>query len=185
MNAKYDTAWLKAQVEQEQRIKYVFFWGHQAKHGASVDKSCFSQWYASTFEVDGKLYRTAEHWMMEQKALLFDDTPIAEAILQANSPAEAKELGRKVKGFEQKKWSEHRVEIVVQGNYHKFGQHPELKEFLLNTSERVLVEASPVDPVWGIGLAVDDERVGHVDQWKGSNLLGFALMEVRDRLREG
>jgi len=125
---------------------------------------------------------TAEHHMMYQKAVLFGDSDAAERLLSASNPGEAKAIGREVLGFDQAKWDEHRFEIVVLANVAKFSSDPKLKEFLLYTGDRVLVEASPVDKIWGIGLAEDNPACENPHQWKGTNLLGFALMEVRDQL---
>lgn len=126
---------------------------------------------------------TAEHYMIYQKAILFGDSSAANKVLSTRSPGEAKAVGRKVLGFNELKWLEHRFEIVVKANQAKFSSTPELKEFLLNTGDRVLVEASPVDKIWGIGLSTDNSSVGNPNCWKGLNLLGFALMEARDQLR--
>lgn len=120
---------------------------------------------------------------MAEKARLFQDDEMLEKILLAQSPAQAKKFGRQVRGFDQAAWEGKRLEIVVQGNLHKFNQHPDLKNFLLNTKQRVLVEASPRDTIWGIGLSAKNERAAVPAQWRGKNLLGFALMEVRDLLR--
>ena len=163
--------------------KFLFFWGHQRNKDGSISKTCFSQWWLSSFEVDKVIYKTAEHWMMAQKAELFKDNEVLEKILQAKSPAEAKKLGREVKNYNENLWLAARYDIVKQGNYHKFSQNPELKTFLLNTKDRVLVEASPVDAIWGIGMAGDHKDVLDPEKWQGLNLLGFALMEVRDELK--
>ena len=163
--------------------KFLFFWGHQPNKDGSISKTCFSQWWLSSFEVDKVIYKTAEHWMMAKKAELFKDNEVLEKIIKANSPAEAKKLGREVKNYDDKLWLTNRYEIVKEGNYHKFSQNTDLKTFLLNTKDRILVEASPVDPIWGIGMASDHKDVMNPEKWKGLNLLGFALMEVRDELR--
>lgn len=162
--------------------KFLFFWGHQPNKDGSVSKTCFSQWWLSDFEVEGITYNTAEHWMMAKKAELFKDQEILEKILKVDSPAEAKKLGREVRNYDDALWLANRFEIVKQGNYHKFSQNADLKTFLLNTKERVLVEASPVDAIWGIGMASDHKDVLIPEKWRGLNLLGFALMEVRDEL---
>jgi len=172
-------------VREGGQLKYVFFWGHRPPPNGEVSKSCFSQWYAALFRVDDVIYPTAEHFMMAEKARLFGDEETRAKILQARDPGAAKRLGRAVRNFDEERWNAARCEIVVRGNLAKFQQNPLLGEFLLGTGARVLVEASPVDRIWGIGLAADDPRAGDPEQWQGLNLLGFALMEVRDRLRGG
>jgi len=122
--------------------------------------------------------------MMAEKARLFRDAESETRIVQAPNPGAAKRLGRGVRGFVQEVWTRERWRIAVEGNLGKFSQNPELSRFLLSTGRRVLVEASPVDRIWGIGLAVENERVENPEQWPGQNLLGFALMEVRARLAE-
>jgi ribA/ribD-fused uncharacterized protein len=117
------------------------------------------------------------------KARLAGDAEAAGKILAAPHPGAAKALGRQVRGFDEQRWAQHRFDVVVAGNMAKFGQHPQLRDFLAGTGNRVLVEASPRDRVWGIGLAAGDERAGSPEHWPGLNLLGFALMEVRRRLR--
>lgn len=141
-----------------------------------------SQWWEAAFSEDGKVFGSAEHYMMAHKAWLFGDEETAARILAAAHPSEAKALGRRVRGFDEDRWAAHRFEIVVRGSIAKFGQHPELRDFLLSTRERVLVEASPNDRVWGIGLAASDERAASPATWQGLNLLGFALMAARDAL---
>jgi ribA/ribD-fused uncharacterized protein len=169
-------------INEGNPVKYLFFWGHKPNWYGSIDKSCLSQWYDSPFEVNGVIYPTAEHYMMSEKARLFNDHNILEAIQQSVHPGEAKKLGRKVQGFENKIWCQERENIVIQGNYAKFSQHPHLKQFLVQTKSRILVEASPYDQIWGIGLSVDDTRAENPYDWKGLNLLGFALMAVREQL---
>lgn len=163
------------------RVKYVFFWGHQ-KPKTGVSKSCFSQWFQATFTVGGNTFPTAEHYMMHHKALLFGDATIAAAVLEAKSPGEAKSLGRKVTNFSESKWQEHRTEIVERANLEKFGQNRNLKKFLIDTGNRVLVEASPVDRIWGIGMSANDPDIEQPKKWNGLNLLGFSLMSVRAAL---
>jgi len=162
-------------------LEFVFFWGHHPT--TDVTSSCFSQWYETPFTEDGVTYSTAEHYMMAAKAKLFGDEDAHLQILAAPGPKAAKALGRKVRGFSEEVWREHRFEIVTRANRAKFGQHEDLCKFLLQTGDRVLVEASPYDQVWGIGLSGSDLRARNPNQWRGLNLLGFALMEVRDELR--
>jgi ribA/ribD-fused uncharacterized protein len=167
------------------RPKYLFFWGHREEPDGSVGKGCFSQWWPVGFTVDGVTYPSAEHFMMTAKALLFGDAEMAEKIRAAPHPQEAKALGRKVRGFSEERWAQHRFDLVVAGNVAKFGQHPDLRDYLLATGDRVLVEASPLDRVWGIGMSAGDELATSPEHWRGLNLLGFALMEARHRLRTG
>jgi len=174
----------EALINENQSHKYLFFWGHQAAKDGSVTKSCFSQWWHAPFTVNEIEYKTAEHWMMAKKAILFNDKEIFEKIMLSKSPAEAKKLGREVTNYIDSVWLENRFDIVKEGNFHKFSQNEELKTFLLNTGDRILVEASPVDTIWGIGLTGDDENASRPEKWKGLNLLGFALMEIRDQLRK-
>lgn len=181
---KYSIDWLKEKFEREEKLKYLFFWGHQESKNGIITASCFSQWWLSPFMIENITYMTAEHWMMAQKALLFNDLDIYNKILYSKSPGEAKDLGRNVKNFDEKKWNDNRYEIVVKGNTYKFSQNKKLKEFLIGTKERILVEASPIDRVWGIGLTANSEKAENPKLWNGLNLLGFALMEVRDLLSE-
>ncbi|GAA1005592.1 hypothetical protein CF54_06415 [Streptomyces sp. F-3] len=172
-------------VRAGRRVKYLHFWGHRPRPDGRLGASCLSQWWPSPFVVDGVPYPTAEHWMMAGKARLFADAEAERRVLAARHPAEAKKAGRLVRGFDERTWERERFGIVVEGNVHKFGSHPALREFLLNTGDRVLVEASPVDRVWGIGLAATDDGASDPERWRGANLLGFALMEARRRLRAG
>ncbi|GAA2652026.1 NADAR family protein [Streptomyces lunalinharesii] len=165
-----------------ERVEYVPFWGHRPPRGGGVGASCFSQWWPAPFTVDGVRYATAEHWMMAGKARLFGDAEAERRALAAARPQQAKDAGRTVRGFAEEVWRRHRFALVVEGSRHKFGQHPQLREFLLGTGSRVLVEASPVDRMWGIGLAADDDRAADPTRWRGLNLLGFALMAARQEL---
>lgn len=133
---------------------------------------------------EGIHYLTAEHYMMAEKARVFGDEQTLTRVLNAKTPGEAKKLGRLVSNFEENRWLSVRWSIVVKGNLLKFGQNMELKNFLLTTGNRVLVEASPVDAIWGIGLAADHKDACNPNLWRGLNLLGFALMEVRFRLAD-
>ena len=176
---------LLGQLQQGFKPEYLMFWGHQPARDGRVTHSCFSQWFPTPFEVDGVNYASAEHFMMAGKARLFDDAQTLERILIAATPADAKQLGRQVQGFDGAHWDAACFDIVVRGNLAKFGQHPALGEFLMATGEQVLVEASPVDRIWGIGLAAEDKKASQPEKWRGLNLLGFALMEVRSALLAG
>lgn len=162
--------------------EYLFFWGHTAG-GGTVGKECFSQWYPAPFELEGTRYPTAEHFMMAQKARLFGDAATEAKILRAAGPDAAKKLGREVAGFDEDRWVSRRFDLVVAGNVAKFSQAPHLRDVLLGTGSRVLVEASPTDRIWGIGLAAESPLASDPLSWRGLNLLGFALMIARARLR--
>jgi len=183
MAQHYDIQWLTDAFESGAKIDYLFFWGHTNKYNEEAGNFCFSQWYPSPFAVAGTIYKTAEHWMMAQKALLFENESILSKIIASETPAEAKKLGRLVLGFDEIVWNTKRFEIVKLGNIHKFNQHQKFAEHLLSTGDKVLVEASPRDTIWGIGLPAGSERTQNIYSWRGLNLLGFALMEARDFLR--
>lgn len=176
---------LTGAVRTGARVKYLHFWGHRPRADGQIGASCLSQWWPSPFTLDGVRYATAEHWMMASKARLFGDTEAEREAVAASSPAQAKKIGRLVRGFDDAIWERERYGIVVEGSFHKFAAHPDLRAFLLGTGNRVLVEASPLDRVWGIGLAADDERAMDPARWRGPNLLGFALMAARERLLSG
>jgi len=169
-------------INQENQVEYLFFWGHQPNQDGSINKSCLSQWYEARFKLDGIHYQTAEHYMMAEKARLFNDEDILPQIIAAKNPGSAKKLGRKVKQFNQEKWIDNRFEIVIKGNVEKFRQNPELEQFLINTGSKILVEASPNDGIWGIGLEQTNPDCLNLYKWQGLNLLGFALMEARNIL---
>ena len=150
-----------------------------------MDQSCLSNWFPALFEIDGVRYATTEHYMMTQKARLFGDGESFEKIVRAQSPRAAKRLGREVRGFTEKAWERSRFEIVVTGNLAKFRQNAEMGRFLAETGSKVLVEAAPRDQIWGIGMGRDHACAEDPARWRGLNLLGFALMEVRGRLGAG
>ncbi|MEU8309974.1 NADAR family protein [Actinomadura sp. NPDC048955] len=163
--------------EQGERPKFLFFWGHQ-----TPGRGYLSQWWPSPFTVGGVTYATAEHYMMAEKARLFGDEETAAAILAAPHPRRAKDLGRRVRDFDEQTWRDNRVTIVTKAGEAKFAQNKDLRDYLAGTGDRVLVEASPLDRVWGIGLTADDPRAEHPASWQGENLLGFALMTARETL---
>ena len=180
---KYNLENLIKDFNSKKKLKFLFFWGH-TQNGDEITKACFSQWYNCKFVVDETTYHTAEQYMMAKQALLFGDNEIFHMIMNSKHPKEYKELGRKIKNFSDSKWNENKYQIVLKGNLAKFSQNEKLKTFLLNTGTRVLVEASPYDKIWGIGLSADQENIENPLTWNGENLLGFALMEVRDLINE-
>lgn len=177
---KYTRDMITERFNNGEKMKFIFFWGHHPSADGSITKSCFSQWFDCRFTVDGMEYSTAEQYMMAQKAMLFGDNKIYNEIMNAFHPNQFKALGRKISGFDEKIWNENKTDIVIKGNTAKFSQNQELKEFLLNTNSRILVEASPYDKIWGIGMKSDDSGCRNPNLWDGENLLGFCLMEVRD-----
>ncbi|MGN0788638.1 MAG: NADAR family protein [Christensenellales bacterium] len=181
---KYNKQSIIQRYRQGEELNLLFFWGHD-KDTWRVGKTCLSQWYAVDFEVDGVKYHTAEQWMMAQKAILMDDLATYGEIMKADNPRDCKSLGRKVKGFDDKLWDSKKYDIICQGNYAKFSQNPQLKEFLISTGDAILVEASPYDSIWGVKMSADDPQINNPQNWQGENLLGFALMEVRDALSQG
>lgn len=151
---------------------FVFFW-----------QGVFSQWYPSTFIIEGVKYNRAEQFMMAMKATTFQDDFCLRKILESDNPSEQKKYGRMVRNYNDEQWTKVRYNFVVQGNYAKFSQNQDLKKILLDTGNKILVEASPYDKIWGIGMDEKNPDRFNMSKWKGQNLLGKALMEVRERLR--
>lgn len=181
----YSNPWLLDQLANGNEPEYIYFWGHRPLPDR-IGPSCMSQWFASGFEYEGKYFHTAEHWMMYHKAMVAYDRAAAAAVLADPDPRAAKAIGRKVKNYDDKLWAIRKYPIVVQGNVLKFGGSRKLKEYLLSTGDAVLVEASPYDDQWGIGMNAEEaQRLNDPAQWRGMNLLGWALMEAREVLREG
>jgi len=178
---KYDIQTIFKRYESGESLEFQFFWGHHGKPDR-VTKACLSQWFPASFEVDGDKYNCAEQYMMAEKARVFHDLGTWGKIMLSSSPKEIKALGREVRNFDAEQWLTVSKDIVVKGNLYKFAQNKDMLDFLKNTEDKILVEASPCDTIWGIGMSERDEGVEDPHNWKGSNLLGFALMEVRDEL---
>lgn len=156
------------------KAEFVFFWGGP-----------YSQWAAAPFEYDCMTFLTAEHWMMWHKALTFGDAKRAMMIFDSHDPQFAKRIGREIENFDDAVWDKVKFEIVVLGNVLKFSQNPAFYEIMIDDylADRILVEASPHDRIWGIGRSENDPDNKDVDHWDGQNLLGYAIMEARSRLR--
>lgn len=152
--------------------KYVFFWN-----------GIYSQWHKADMTIDRVEYNSCEQYMMHQKALVFGDTEIAEQIMQESNPREQKRFGRMIRNFDKAIWDKNCLAIVYNGNLAKFTQNPELKEQMLATEDKIFVEASPLDNIWGIGLAEDAEGIDNPSNWLGLNLLGQALTLVKQELK--
>lgn len=144
---KYNIDLIRDEFRKGQKQKFLFFWGHQKSTNGEICQSCFSQWWNSDFKVDGISYFSAEHYMMAEKARLFNDADNLDKIINSKSPAQAKQFGREVIGFKEDIWIANRFEIVKKGNIAKFGQNPDLQNFLLSTTKRILAEASPLDSI--------------------------------------
>lgn len=183
-----DGAWtqdeLLAAEAAGHRLKFLLFWGHTPPKSGEVGPHLLSQWFEHPFEVDGVRYATAEHFMMAEKARLFGDDDALAAILAAASPGEAKALGRKVRGFDDDTWNAQRSDIVTRASVGKFGSSDEVRSYLVGTGTRVLVEASPRDRIWGIGMGKNNPEAERPSAWRGLNLLGFALMRARAELQK-
>ena len=180
---KYNLQSVIQQYESGAKLSFVFFWGHN-KPETGIDSSCCSQWYAAGFSEGGVSYSNAEQYMMAQKARLFKDDEVLAEIMSTTKPSLCKKLGRNVRNFVPEVWDKSKYGIVLNASLLKFGQNVDCHDFLLSTGNAILVEASPYDCIWGVGLAKEDERILNPKLWRGENLLGFALMEARDILQE-
>jgi ribA/ribD-fused uncharacterized protein len=176
---------LIAAVERGEEFRFRCFWGHRPSKDGRLTDAVFSQWWACRFEADGVSYTSAEQRMMAEKARLFGDEATLAQILANDDPGICKGLGRKISGYDDAAWAAVRFGVVVGTNISKFGQNPALRAYLLASGNDILVEASPVDGIWGIGLAAGDPRVFNAREWQGENLLGFALVAARAALRAG
>ena len=156
---------------------FVFFWGPEHQNGE------FSNWYPSPFVHDEIEYNCAEQFMMHKKAILFGDTEVAGLIMEQTDPKKQKFLGRQVRGFDQQQWMNVCVDVMVPGLVSKFTQDEDLLRIILETKDAILVEASPLDKIWGIGMDRKDPDATDPTKWKGLNLLGDALMRARDEIK--
>lgn len=179
-----DVATLIARRDRGEPLDFLFFWGHTPGKDGRLGAFCLSQWYPAPFVVRGERYAAAEHFMMAEKARLFGDEETRAEILSTDDPGKAKALGRKVRDFDEARWREFRYAIVVEASLAKFGQNAALGDWLRKTGTKILVEASPRDAIWGIGLGASDPRATDPRAWPGLNLLGFALMEAREGLAD-
>ncbi|GAA4898473.1 NADAR domain-containing protein [Tessaracoccus lubricantis] len=173
---------LRASVSAGVRPHYLLFWGHTPDVPGQLDRGCLSENYQADFEADGEVFRTAQHYVTWRKAQLFGDHHAAQRVLRAEAPTKARAIGRSVRPFNDEVWKRHRFEIAVAANLAKFGAHPHLLQYLKSTGSKILVEASPIDRVWGIGLSSDDPAAREPARWPGLNIQGFALMEARRQL---
>lgn len=165
-----------SEVNQIERMSstHFYFWN-----------TIYSQWFTREDlfqDEDGFIYPSAEKYMMMEKAKVFGDEEIYESIKSSYFPNDAKYLGKKIKGFSEEIWDKHKLDIVINASYLKFGQNEDLLGKMFEHKNLILVEASPADKIWGIGLHFEDDRVLDESKWQGENLLGIALMEARKKL---
>lgn len=151
-------------------------------HNPDEEYGYLSNWYPSRFIANGISFSSMEQYMMYKKAICFKDKNIATQILDTKDVAKIKKLGRQVSGYDDHYWNGLRQIIIYQGLYEKFSQNKDLKELLLKTGDSILAECTVKDKIWGIGLSMKDSDRLEQSKWKGQNLLGYALMMVRDRL---
>ena len=151
-------------------------------HNPNEENGYLSNWYPSRFFVDGITFSSMEQYMMYQKAVSFHDVNVAAQILATDDVAQIKALGRLVKDYNDNHWNGVRQIIVYNGLYAKFSQNQDLKAQLLATGDSLLAECAVKDRIWGIGLSMHDPDRLDRSKWNGQNLLGYALMMVRDRL---
>lgn len=151
-------------------------------HNPDEENAYLSNWYLSAFEVDGMRFSSMEQYMMYQKAMTFHDETVADKIMRESDFAKIKQYGREVSSYDDVVWNGIRQIVVYRGLLAKFSQNEELKQKLKKTGDAILAECAVNDRVWATGISMKDERRFEMDKWKGENLLGFALMQVRQVL---
>ena len=151
-------------------------------HNPDESYGYLSNWYLSEFTIKNITFCSMEQYMMYQKAMLFQDIITAEQILQTSNQGDIKMLGRSVKNYDDIIWNGMRQLIVYEGLVAKFQQNEDLHQKLLHTNDAILAECAVQDRIWGIGLSMTDENRFNMSKWRGQNLLGFALMQVRNSL---
>ena len=151
-------------------------------HNPDEENGYLSNWYLSDFEIDSIKFSSMEQYMMYKKAIVFDDTEIAKEILETTDVSRIKALGRQVSKYNDTHWNGVRQIIIYKGLLEKFSQNEDLKKRLLNTGNDILAECAVQDKSWGIGLSMKDVNRWDMEKWRGENLLGFALMIVREDL---
>jgi ribA/ribD-fused uncharacterized protein len=143
----------------------------------------FSNWYMMPFVHHSIQYNCSEQFMMYSKAMLFKDTDVAEMIMDQGHPRKQKFLGRQVRGYDDQIWMAECENIMLPGLVSKFQQDSYSLNTLLDTGDKIIVEASPSDRIWGIGMTAHDPRAINPDKWEGQNRLGKVLMKARDVIR--
>lgn len=152
-------------------------------HNPDEENGYLSNWYISEFKIDSIKFSSMEQYMMYKKAIVFNDNKIAKEILETKDVSKIKALGRQVSNYNDTHWNGVRQIIIYKGLLEKFSQNKDLKKRLLNTGNDILAECAVQDKIWGIGLSMKDVNRWDMEKWRGENLLGFALMMVREELR--
>ena len=152
-------------------------------HNPDEENGYLSNWYPSPFTLDGVAFSSMEQYMMYRKAVCFGDDKVAAQILVTEDVAEIKTLARLVSGYDESLWNGVRQIVVYEGLLAKFSQNSELGAQLKKTGNTVLAECAVKDRIWGIGLSMHDSDRLDRAKWQGQNLLGYALMMVREKLR--
>lgn len=170
------TADIIKNVKQIEKENLVAFWKVSGEYGY------LSNWYYSEFKIEDVVYDSAEKYIMAQKAIVFQDMEMLEKILASTSQRDIKAYGRKVKNYDDIVWAKKRYDIGLDALKAKFSQNEELKNKLLGTGDKIIVEASPLDRIWGIGLSEQNKDILTPKKWRGRNLLGDMLMQAREEL---
>ena len=152
-------------------------------HNPDEENGYLSNWFISYFIVDDMKFSSVEQYMMYQKAICFCDTGIAEKIMQTDDVASIKLFGRSVSNYDDSVWSNVREKVVFDGLMAKFSQNIDLKKQLLDTNDSILAECAVKDLIWSIGISMKDPNRFDITKWRGKNLLGYTLMQVREKLR--
>jgi len=174
---------LKQACSRGEKFTYLLFYGHTMLSTDSDMRPCLSQWWPCRFTLGDYKFSSAEQCMMLAKAFLFKDYQSANLILETNDPKRARDLGRNIANFDSVLWDQYKFGYIVQGNYAKFSQNKDLCDYLLSTGNSILVEASPRDAIWGIGMSSSSAFATDPLKWRGQNLLGFAVTKVREMLK--
>ena len=158
-------------------VKAVFFHLPEEPYGY------LSNWYLSSFELDGIHFSSCEQYIMYRKCMIFGDQASADAVLSTDDTETQQSIGKTAKGFIPAVWDGMKQPLLMRGLYAKFTQNEDLKQLLLETGDTYLVECAASDHIWACGRKLTDDRRFDITKWNGQNLLGFALMEVRSALK--
>lgn len=165
-------------MKEERRNKMICF------HDPDKEYGFLSNWYMSDFIEDGRLYTSVEQYLMYGKAVVFKDEEMQQAILATHDVAKVKQYGRQVKGYNETVWNGLRQLVLYRGLWMKFSQNEELKQLLIDTGNDMLVECARTDKIFACGISIKDPMRFDMSKWTGKNLLGFALMDLRDQLKK-